>query len=118
LKSLLFSLLTVLPEETSPRVIVVKPDLPTPAPVRPNGTKSRQAIPAYDPSVLFVLEFAAGLALRDAETVEAMGKDVGDALTGVVRDAVNFHPIVVSRALYYLLNLLLKSNVSCRLSVL
>ena len=116
LRSLLFSLLALLPEESSPRVIVVKPDLPAPTPVRPNGTKPRQSSPPYDPSILFILEFAATLALRDAETVDALGKDVAGALEGVIRDAAHVHTIVVSRAVYYLLRLLRASNVGLRAS--
>lgn len=112
LKALLRALLAQIPEDTSPRVIVVKPEIPsTSSPVRPNGNKARPNRPAYDPSIVFVLELATILALRDKETVEELGKDVADALQTVIRDAANVHPVVVSRAVYYLLSLLRASNV-------
>ena len=112
LHSLLLSLLEQIPEDTSPRVIVVKPDLPAPTPVRPNGNKSRQNAPEYDPRIVFVLELATILALRDSESVEAIGKEVADVLQSVVRDASKFHYVVVSRAVYYLLSLLRATAVS------
>ncbi|EON60989.1 hypothetical protein W97_00199 [Coniosporium apollinis CBS 100218] len=110
LKSLLSSLLSQIPEVSSPRVIVVKPDLPAPSPRRPNGTKARPNGPVYEPSVAFVLELATVLALRDAETVEALGKEVADALQTVIRDSAHVHSVIISRAAYYLLRLLLASN--------
>ncbi|KAF2459147.1 cytohesin-2 [Lineolata rhizophorae] len=114
LRSLVLALLAQVPEDTSPRVIVVKPDLPNPTPVRPNGGgagKSRQhSGPVYDPSLPFVLELATLLALRDKETVAALGKDVADALQTVVRDAQGTHPEAIARAVYYLLTLLRASS--------
>ncbi len=112
LKRLVQSLLTQLPESTSPRVIVVKPEMPAPSPVRPNGVKARPNTPAYEPSVLFILELATTLTIRDAETIEALGKDVANALEGFVRDATLMHPLVLARVIYYLLTLIRVSNVS------
>ncbi len=66
----------------------------------------------YDPTVAFVLELATVLALRDAETVEALAKEVADALQTVIRDSAHVHSVVIGRAAYYLLRLLLASNVS------
>lgn len=110
LKSFLTILLEQIPEETSPRVIVVKADLPPQSP-RPNGSKTASSKrPAYDPSQVYVLELATVLATRDRETVEEVGKDVAGALQTIIRDASNTHPVVVSRAAYYLLALLRTSN--------
>ena len=115
LKSLLLSLLEQIPEDTSPRVIVVKPELP-PASPRPNGNKAKFNRPVYDPSLVFVLELATVLALRDEETVQELAKDVTDALQTVIRDAAKLHPVVIARSVYYLLSLLKASNVRSSLS--
>jgi golgi-specific brefeldin A-resistance guanine nucleotide exchange factor 1 len=112
IRSIVDSLLAQLPEEESPRVMVVKPDLPPPSPVRPNGQRSRINAPVYDPAVVFVLEFATLLCLRDEETVHELGMDVADALRRIVRNSANVHYIVISRAVYYLLRLLQASQVS------
>lgn len=110
LKSLLLSLLEQIPEDTSPRVIVVKPELPPSSP-RPNGNKAKMFNrPAYDPSIVFVLELATVLALRDEETVRELAKEVTDALQTVIRDAAKLHPVVIARSVYYLLSLLKASN--------
>ncbi|EKG16735.1 SEC7-like protein [Macrophomina phaseolina MS6] len=109
LQSILDSLLAQIPEDSSPRVITVKPDLPAPSPLRPNGSKARTQGMQYDPSLVFALELATVLALRDAETVEKLGKSVADALQTVLRDN-NVHPVVLSRTVYYLLKLLRESN--------
>jgi brefeldin A-resistance guanine nucleotide exchange factor 1 len=52
------------------------------------------------------------LAVRDEETVKELAKDVADALATVIRNASNLHPVVIARAVYYLLVLLKASNVS------
>jgi brefeldin A-resistance guanine nucleotide exchange factor 1 len=105
LRSVLESLLSQIPEDSSPRIIVVKSEVPTAA--------SRSNTPVYDPSLVFVLELATILVLRDAETVEALGKDVADALQSVIRNAASYHYVVISRVTYYLLSLLRASDVSC-----
>jgi golgi-specific brefeldin A-resistance guanine nucleotide exchange factor 1 len=111
LKAFMTALLDTIPEDSSPRVMVVKPDLPPSSPVKSNGSKvARSKRPAYDPALLFVLELATILTLRDNETVEEFGKDVADALQTVIRDATNIHPLVISRTVYYLLMLLRASN--------
>jgi brefeldin A-resistance guanine nucleotide exchange factor 1 len=112
LRSLVDSLLAQLPEEESPRVMVVKPDLPPPSPIRPNGQRSRINAPVYDPAVVFVLELSTLLCLRDEETVHEFGMDVADALRRIVRNSSNVHYIIISRAVYYLLRLLQASQVS------
>jgi brefeldin A-resistance guanine nucleotide exchange factor 1 len=106
------SLLENIPEDGSPRVIVVKPDIPGPTSPRTNGTRKAGKGPLYDPSLVFVLELATVLALRDNETVRELAKDVTDALASVIRDTSKHHPVVVARSVYYLLSLLKASNVS------
>lgn len=110
-EGLVHALLKQLPEQSSPVVIVVRPDKPAPAPIRTNGHHQNRSGPAYDPSVVFVLELSTVLATRDAESVALMGQAVADALQGVVRDAANVHSLILSRAVFYLLYLLNASQV-------
>jgi brefeldin A-resistance guanine nucleotide exchange factor 1 len=110
LKALTMSLLSHLPEADSPRVISVKPELPAPSPVRANGTKTRDDPPMYNPAVVYVLELATILALRDEETITTLGPDVAEALQTVTRDADRLHPVALSRTVFYLLSLLRASN--------
>ena len=111
LKSLTLSLLSHLPEHGSPRVITVKPEMPAPTPVRANGPKNAGfERPVYDPAVVYVLELATILALRDEETIIALGAEVAAALQGVIRGAERLHPVALSRTVFYLLALLRASN--------
>ncbi|KAF2754597.1 Sec7-domain-containing protein [Pseudovirgaria hyperparasitica] len=110
LNSLFVTLLSHIPEESSPRVIMVKPDVPPTSPNKANGSRRSISKAAYDPSFVFVLELATLLALRDEKTVEAFGKDVATALETVIHDSGNVHPVVTSRVVYYLLQLLRASN--------
>jgi brefeldin A-resistance guanine nucleotide exchange factor 1 len=111
LKSLTISLLSHLPENDSPRVIAVKPEMPAPTPLRANGTKTPTVeLPVYDPAVVYVLELASILALRDDETISALGSDVAKALQNVISDAERLHPVALSRTVFYLLSLLRASN--------
>ena len=112
LKSLIQTLLSLLPDDTLPRVIVVKPEMPQPKPIRPNGIKASLSKPAYDPSLLLILEYATSLALRDRITIETLGKQVADALQSSLRESGNLHPEIVSRLGYCLFSLLHASNVS------
>lgn len=117
LKSLVQALLEHLPKESSPVVIVVKPDKPNLTPVRTNGHRSTSQGLLYDPSMVYLLELATIIALRDSETIAAVGEVVADALQNVVRDAANTHPLVVSRAVFYLLHLLNASQVIATIQV-
>ncbi|KAI8942638.1 hypothetical protein NX059_000692 [Plenodomus lindquistii] len=109
LRSLLTSLLEHIPEDGSPRVIVVKPEIPGASP-RTGVPRQKGKGPLYDPSLVFVLELATVLALRDDETVRELAKDVIDALSTVIRDASKHHYVVIARSVYYLLSLLNASN--------
>ena len=112
LQNLVIALLEQLPEKTSPVVITVKPERPTPNPARTNGYRTTSQGPVYDPAIVFVLELATVLAMRDTESIAIVGQSVADALYTVVRDAANIHPLLLSRAVYYLLHLLNASQVS------
>lgn len=114
-ESLVQALLRQLPEQSSPAVIVVKPDRPTPAPIRTNGHRSNHSSPTYDPSLVFVLELITILSTQDQESVKLMGPNVVDALNQVVRDAANVHPLILSRAVFYLLHVLNAAQVSWNL---
>lgn len=109
--SLVQALLGHLPEQSSPVVIVVKPDQHRPTPIRTNGHRNPPSTPVYDPSVVFVLEIATIIATCNSDSVALMGSAVADALQNVVRDATNVHPLVLSRAIFYLLTLLHASRV-------
>ena len=115
LNSLVHALLEQLPEESSPVVIVVKPDRPTPAPIKTNDHQTDPHGLVYDPSVVFVLELATILAMRDDEAVSMVGEAVADALQTTIRNFANTHPLIVSRAVFYLLHLLKASRVSMTL---
>lgn len=125
LKSLTEALLKHVPggegdEDGSPRVIAVKPSegaLPAPTPLRvsQNGSTTNKVpqgpqTPTYDPALVYVLELATILALRDEETITVLGEDVAGALQRVIRDADGLHPVALSRSVFYLLSLLRASN--------
>jgi brefeldin A-resistance guanine nucleotide exchange factor 1 len=104
------SLLSELPE-TSPVVIVVKPERPAAGPSRPGTGKIDSDKPSYNPGIVYVLELATILTLRDGKTIQDLGESLTASLQNVVRDAKNLHPLTVSRVVYYLLNLLRLSYV-------
>ncbi|KAK2044112.1 Sec7 domain-containing protein [Colletotrichum somersetense] len=104
LEPLVGALLDALPEDHSPTVIVVKSENAPAAPM--NGQKPAQTSVMYDPAMAYILEFSTVLALRDQDTVQLVGKRVIEALQAVLRDAGNYHYIIVSRATFYLLKLL------------
>lgn len=103
------ALLDALPEDHSPTVIVVKSENVPAASM--NGQKPTQTSVVYDPAMAYILEFSTVLALRDQDTVQIIGKRVIEALQAVLRDAGNYHYIIVSRATFYLLKLLQVSYV-------
>lgn len=110
LNHLVCALLEQLPEEPSPVVIVVKPDRPPVTPTKSNGHRGSQG-PMYDPAIVFVLELATILAMRDTESITTVGEMVADALHTIVRNATKVHTVVLSRAVYYLLHILNASQV-------
>jgi golgi-specific brefeldin A-resistance guanine nucleotide exchange factor 1 len=68
--------------------------------------------PTYDPAVVYILEFCTVLALRSPETIEALGKQVAEALQMILRNSSRYHSALVSRAAYYQFNMLKASYVS------
>ncbi|OKL56153.1 hypothetical protein UA08_08477 [Talaromyces atroroseus] len=94
LSNLVDALLFELPEENASAVIVVKSERPSSGGPRPPSAKGDLTSPGYNP------------AIRDSETIECVGENLASSLQGIIRDARNVHPLIVSRVLYYLLNLL------------
>jgi brefeldin A-resistance guanine nucleotide exchange factor 1 len=104
------ALLSQLPEDPASAIITVKSDNSPASP--PNGQKYSPDSPVYDPAVVYLLELSTVLALRDEESIASLGSDVAEALQNVIRDATNHHSTTVSRATFYLLNLLKTGYVS------
>lgn len=103
------ALLAILPEEGSPLII----HTPDPKTIPPNvNTTFLDKTPKYDAAIVYVLELATCLAMRDEETIVALGKQVADTLQSILRNAAYAHHIIVSRTIYYLLSLLQESHVS------
>lgn len=112
-KDLVLALLEQLPQDSSPAVIVVKPERPS-TPIKTNGHRQGNRGPQYDPSLVYILELITLLAIRDDSTLAAVGDLVADALQNVIRNAANAHSLVLSRAVFYLLLLLQKSAAQVR----
>jgi golgi-specific brefeldin A-resistance guanine nucleotide exchange factor 1 len=112
LSNLVDALLFELPEENASAVIVVKTERSPSGGPRPSSAKGDLTSPGYNPGMLYTLELATVLAIRDSETIEYVGENLAGSLQGIIRDARNVHPVIVSRVLYYLLNLLRLSYVS------
>lgn len=105
------ALLEELPEDSGSAVITIKTDTPRPAPeVRQPGPTASAL--KYEPAMVYILELSTVLVVRDEETVEALGKEVAEALQGIIRNAGQYHHILVSRAVYYIFRLLVASYVS------
>lgn len=110
--SLVTALLSQLPnfdedEDDGTNIVIIKPDYP---PQSPNGSNPVKKGPVYDPAVVYVLELATCLVLRDEETVAEHGKILAETLTSIVRNAGLTHQIVVSRVIYYLFSHLQASH--------
>jgi golgi-specific brefeldin A-resistance guanine nucleotide exchange factor 1 len=103
-------ILSQLPDDSSP-IVIVKPDRPPPSP-QPNGHRAHRAGPTYNPGMVFLLELATTMVLRDKSTVAVAGESLTACLQTLVRDAGNLHPLVAVRVVHYLLRLLQASYVS------
>jgi len=90
-------------------VIVVKPE--PGSPTKPSANRATTTSD-YDPRIVYILELAAMLAIKDEGSSATIGKEVAEALQNVVRSSANSHPLIVSRAVFYLLHLLNASHVS------
>ncbi|KAH8151300.1 uncharacterized protein LAJ45_04502 [Morchella importuna] len=110
LDPLVTSLLAQLPniddDDDDENVVVLKPDYNSPT----NGTHTVNKGPKYDPAVVYVLEFATSLVLKDESTVATHGKVLADTLMGIIRNSTRVHSIIVSRVVYYLFSLLQASH--------
>lgn len=106
LAPLIEALLNELPDDESSAVpvITVKTDSLPSSPA--SASKSTTEKPKYDPAIVYILEFATVLALRDNETVGLLGKSVAEALQMILRDSPQHHPILVSRAAFYQFSIL------------
>jgi len=106
------ALLSQLPEDPASAIITVKSEsVPN---VVANDQKRISEGPVYDPATVYVLELCTVLALRDDESMKALGQDIAGALQNILRDGSNYHQTMVSRAVFYTLNLLRASYVSRR----
>ncbi|KAJ5893530.1 hypothetical protein N7495_005221 [Penicillium taxi] len=109
LEVLVETLLTQLPEDNAPAVIVVKRERPGPVSRSTSGRVDPNK-PKYDPSMIFILELATVLTLRDEKTLETLGETLATTLQTLVRDAKSLHPLTLSRIVSYLFNLLRVSH--------
>jgi golgi-specific brefeldin A-resistance guanine nucleotide exchange factor 1 len=60
---------------------------------------------AYDPSMLFLLELATSLAIRDEQSMKNFSAEVAGYCTEILRQRKHLHPILVERTLTYLMTL-------------
>ena len=60
---------------------------------------------SYDPSMLFQLELATSLAIRDAESMRDLSAEVAGYCTEILRQRKHLHSILVERTLIYLMAL-------------
>ncbi|KAF7869708.1 hypothetical protein EAF04_004492 [Stromatinia cepivora] len=105
LRPLIEALISQLPDDPSSVVISVKSEVePLSSPT--NGINGASSGPVYDPSMVYILELCTVLAIRDNETINAFGADVAEALQNVIRNSASWHPLMVSRTIFYLLHLL------------
>ncbi len=107
---LVSALLAELPDDPTSVVISVKSENETQGPT--NGQNATSSGPVYDPAMVYLLEFCTVLVLRDSETVLALSAAVAEALQNVMRNAASYHNIMISRTMFYLLQLLHASYVS------
>lgn len=106
------ALLSKLPDTSSP-VITVKSERPQTHPPITPAQKTNLNKSSYNPGTVYILELATLLVLRDTETIQQLGEYVTRALQNIVRDAKNVHPLMLSRAIYYLLTVVRRSYVCC-----
>jgi hypothetical protein len=67
----------------------------------PANMNGQGAEKTYDPSMLFALEMATSLAIRDLESMQDLSADVVGYCTAILRQRKHIHPILVERALIY-----------------
>ncbi|KAB5540408.1 hypothetical protein GE09DRAFT_1137057 [Coniochaeta sp. 2T2.1] len=106
LEALVDALLREIPDDSGSEIVITVKSTDTAPASPPNGQKAQQTGPVYDPAMIYILEFCTILALRDANTVELLGKRVVGVLQAILRDVASYHPILVGRATFYLFKLL------------
>lgn len=106
---LIAALLSQLPDDPSSTIIAVKSDNNA---ASVNGQKTIGDGPIYDPAFVYVLELCTVLTLKDNDSIRQSGAEVSEALQNVIRDSANYHPTLIARAVFYLLNILHASYVS------
>jgi brefeldin A-resistance guanine nucleotide exchange factor 1 len=83
------------------------PDPTTPTKIKVDGSASMNGQEAkdkpYDPSILFLLEMATSLAIRDEESMKTLSAEVAEYCTEILRQRKHLHPILLERSLIYLL---------------
>lgn len=102
LQPIIHALLSEIPEDPSLTIIAIS-DGPS---ANSNEPKTINDGPEYDPAFVYILELCTVLALRDNETLQALGSTVSEVLQNVVRDSANHHSTVVGRVVFYLFILL------------
>lgn len=105
---LIEALLSQLPDDSSSTIIAVKSDNNA---ATVNGQKNLGDGLIYDPAFVYILELCTVLSLKDENSVLQSGAQVSEALQNVIRDSANYHPTLIARAVFYLLNLLHTSYV-------
>lgn len=98
------SLLQQLPEDDSTTIIGSKEEAAATAVASGHTTTAQPH--KYDPSVSYILEFCTIIATRDSLSMELMGQQVFDQIQVLLRESSQWHPITVSRAVYYALQIL------------
>ena len=92
------------------KVVIDAPSEPS-AP-SPPGLRAREGSPvngqehqdnSYDPSILFLLEMATSLAIRDEQSMRNLSPEVIGYCTEILRQRKHIHPIWVERTLIYLM---------------
>ncbi|TQS32534.1 hypothetical protein Golomagni_07147, partial [Golovinomyces magnicellulatus] len=98
------ALLEQLPEDDSTTIIGAKEEAAATAAASGQAPASQPH--KYDPSVSYILEFCTIIATRDSLSMELMGQQVFDQIQVLLRESSQWHPITVSRAVYYALQIL------------
>lgn len=68
-----------------------------------NGGQETSSDKTYDPSMLFLLELATALAMRDRESMQELSLEVVGYCLEILRQRKLLHPIFIQRTLIYLL---------------
>ncbi|PSS02226.1 hypothetical protein BD289DRAFT_422197 [Coniella lustricola] len=105
LEAMVDALLDQIPEDTGAEAVIsVKAD--NVPPTGPVLVQKPSAAVAYDPGLVYILEFSTVQTLRDSHTVQLLGKRVVTALQAILRDLSHHHPIAIARSTFYLFKLL------------